>query len=140
MNKDRAIIVQVAAKIAAELTPKDNTSTDRTIGDFGYIFDAIKDMLLDECMKDAGTVIRETFGAVTEMPNNNQSFAPATEGDVTVVGQQHGELPQWLVSACRKDGVTRIYDNRDGLAQNPKRPWFKAVDDKEKAYWPPRSR
>ena len=91
-------------------------------------------------MVEAPAVIRETFPGAVEVPNNNQGFSATTSEEITVVGQQHGELPQWLVTACRKDGVNRVYDNRDGLAQNPKRPWFKAVDDKEKAYWPPRSR
>jgi hypothetical protein len=139
MNKDRAIIVQVAAKIASELTNK-NQSSDAVLSEYAYLFGSIKDIILDECMVDASTVIREVFPGAKEVNDNNQSFQPATDGDVTVVGQQHGELPQWLISACRKDGITRIYDNRDGLAHNPKRPWFKAVDDKEKAYWPPRSR
>lgn len=139
MNKDRAIIVQVAAKIASELTNKDQ-ATDKILSDYTYLFQSLKDIILEECMVDGGAVIRDTFPGAVEVPNNNQGFQPTTSDEVTVVGQQHGELPQWLISACRKDGVTRIYDNRDGLAQNPKRPWFKAVDDKEKAYWPPRSR
>ncbi len=139
MNKDRAIIVQVAAKIASELTNK-NQDTDKILGDYTYLFTSLKDIILEECMVDAPAVIRETFPGAVEVPNNNQGFSATTSDEITVVGQQHGELPQWLVTACRKDGVSRVYDNRDGLAQNPKRPWFKAVDDKEKAYWPPRSR
>ena len=139
MNKDRAIVVQVAAKIASELTNK-NQSSEAVLSEYAYLFQELKDIILSECMVDAPSVIKDTFVGATEMPNNNQGFNAALGNEVTVVGTQHGELPQWLVTACRKDGVTRVYDNRDGLAQNPKRPWFKAVDDKEKAYWPPRSR
>ena len=62
-----------------------------------------------------------------------------SSGTVTVKGLQHGPLPEWLIKACKRDGVTTVYDNRDGLAANPKRPSFKAVDA-EKAYWPPRGR
>jgi hypothetical protein len=49
-----------------------------------------------------------------------------------------------LPAACAKAGVSAIYDNRDGLAQNPKRPWFKAADGTKNAkgddvaFWPPR--
>ena len=37
------------------------------------------------------------------------------------------------------DGVSKVYDNRDGLAANAKRPWFRAVEG-EKAYWAPRTK
>jgi hypothetical protein len=76
---------------------------------------------------------------VKEAFNAEEVFSPNTSAGVSVKGQQHGPLPEWLIKACKRDGVTLVYDNRDGLAANPKRPSFKAVDA-EKAYWPPRSR
>ena len=81
------------------------------------------------CYPDTPTVVANAF------PGSTMSSG----SPLNVVGQQHGELPDWLISACKRDGISRIYDNRDGLAQNNKRPWFKAVDDKEKAYWPPKN-
>ena len=55
------------------------------------------------------------------------------------MGKQHGDIPEWLITACRRDGVSKVYDNRDGLAVNAKRPWFKSVVG-EKAYWAPKPR
>lgn len=63
---------------------------------------------------------------------------------LTVKGTQHGELPEWVFDAAKKFGVTEIWDNRDGLATNAKRPWFKAADGTTNAkgdpiaFWPPR--
>jgi len=64
--------------------------------------------------------------------------ATAQAFEVRIKNDQQGPIPAWLVSACQRDGVTEVYDNRADLAANPKRPWFKAVNDKEKAYWPPK--
>jgi len=80
-------------------------------------------------------MVKEAFNA--EEISVPETSAPS--GSVIVKGKQHGPLPEWLIKACKRDGVTTVYDNRDGLAANPKRPSFKAVDA-EKAYWPPRSR
>lgn len=134
IDKDRSIVTQVAAKIAADLTPE-GTDTNKILSDFTYIFENVRDVLIENCLIEMpkamspAQVITSTFPGATEV-----------EWELEVVGKQHGELPNWLIDACKRDGVTRIYDNRDGLAQNPKRPWFKAVDDKEKAYWAPRSK
>jgi hypothetical protein len=133
IDKDKSIITQVAAKIAGDLTPK-GTDTDKLLSDFTYLFESIKDIVLEACGIPLGTpseVITSVFPGAEQMQ---------TGGEITVVGRQHGELPQWLLEACKRDGVTRIYDNRDTLKENPKRPWFKAVDDKEKAYWAPRGK
>jgi len=66
-------------------------------------------------------------------------FPDATEvasGDVTVKGNQHGELPSWLYVEAEKAGVTMVWDNRDKVA-GTKRPWFKDVNG-DKAFWPPK--
>lgn len=140
MDKDRAIIMQVCAKIAADMTDKSLPVVDR-IGEFANLFGSISEIMIDTIYGSAESaqnqneavvnMVREAFGA-TEV----SSGAPA---DIRVVGKQNGDLPDWLIKACKRDGVTKIYDNRDSLDKNPKRPHFKAVDG-EKAYWPPRSK
>lgn len=144
MDKDRAIITQVCAKIAADLTDK-SKGMDERIGEFATLFSSINDMLMEEIYGQAKlqennarivSMVKETFNA-EEVVTPSES---TSTGSVTVVGQQHGPLPDWLIKACKRDGITRVYDNRDGLQVNPKRPWFKAVDDKEKAYWAPRGK
>lgn len=127
MDKDRSIITQVAAKIASELTVNGSN-----IAQFAENFDAVTELLMDAIYGGAGAPSDEAI--ITA------SFPQATEQDfaVRVKNDQQGPLPAWLISACKRDGITEVYDNRADLAANPKRPWFKAVNDKEKAYWPPK--
>ena len=143
MDKDRAIITQVCAKIASDLTDK-TIGVDERIGEFATLFASINEMLMEQIYGQATlqennarivSMVKETFNA----EEVTKPTATST-GGVQIAGQQHGEIPDWLIKACKRDGVTKVYDNRDGLALNPKRPWFKAVDDKEKAYWPPRGK
>jgi len=148
MDKDRAIITQVSAKIAADLTDK-SAGVDAKLGEFATLFSSINEIMMDtiyggatntQAVQQNNAVIKmlkEEFGA-EEVQTQTISSSSST-GTVTVKGQQHGPLPDWLIKACKRDGVTVVYDNRDGLAANPKRPSFRAVDA-EKAYWPPRAK
>jgi hypothetical protein len=145
MDKDRAIITQVSAKIAADLTNK-TTDVDTRMGEFATLFSSINEIIMDtiyggttntQAVAQNATVVRmlkEELGA----EEVTVSATSSTSG-VQIAGKQHGPIPDWLIKACKRDGVTKVYDNRDGLEANPKRPHFKAVDA-EKAYWPPRSR
>ena len=143
MDKDKAIITQVCAKIAADMTDK-TKAVDERIGEFATLFSIITEMFMEEIY--GSNTLQESNARIVSMVqqtfNAEEVTKPSTTstGAVQIAGQQHGEIPDWLIKACKRDGVTKVYDNRDGLAQNPKRPWFKAVDDKEKAYWPPRGK
>jgi len=130
MDKDRSILIQVAAKIAAELTDKTNSTNEKS-SEFASLFMDVKDILIDTIYGGA-PVANEMAAVQNAFPTG--SF---TDG-VRVKNDQQGPLPQWLLDACAKDGVTEVYDNRADLGANPRRPWFKAVNDKEKAYWPPK--
>jgi hypothetical protein len=151
MDKDRAIITQVSAKIAADLTDK-STDVDTRLGEFANLFSSINEIMMDTIY--GGTtatqasqqntavikMLKDELGAEqVQTPSQNVSSSSSSSGSVTVKGQQHGPLPDWLIKACKRDGVTVVYDNRDGLVENPKRPSFRAVDA-EKAYWPPRAK
>jgi hypothetical protein len=146
MDKDRAIISQVSAKIAADLTDK-TLDVEGRIGEFANLFTSVNEVLMDTIYGGAMTasgsatqtnnvvaMVKDAFNGtdVSDIP-----AAPFT--GVSIVGQQHGPIPEWLIKACKRDGIDRVYDNRDGLTVNPKRPHFKAVDA-EKAYWPPRGK
>ncbi len=126
MDKDKSIITQVAAKIASELT-----CNSADIGLFADNFEAVTELLMkaiyNGATPTAEQIVQAAFPTATE-----QSFT------VRIKNDQQGPIPSWLITACQKDGVTEVYDNRGDLAANPKRPWFKAVNDKEKAYWPPK--
>ena len=139
MDKDRAIITQVAAKIAADLVNKE-ADTDAKLGEFTILFTSVKDIIFEVIEGNNNAQIYEmtqrTFNAT---PVDSGPPSAVVDGVLQIVGQQHGALPDWLIKACKRDGITKVYDNRDGLAVNPKRPWFKAVDA-DKAYWAPKTR
>jgi len=62
----------------------------------------------------------------------------SAKGDgVTIKGDQWGPIPDWLVLEAAQAGVTQVWDNRNQLAQNPKRPWFKDANG-DKAFWAPK--
>ena len=129
MDKDTAIVIQVAAKIAADLVTREAT-TEEKLGEFAILFTSIKDIVFEAIGSSA---------PVMETQSTSTSTSASSGGNLTVAGKQHGDLPDWLIKACKRDGVTKVYDNRDGLAINPKRPWFKDTDS-DKAYWAPRGR
>lgn len=145
MDKDRAIITQVAAKIAADLVNKEG-NTDAKVGEFATLFSSVKEIIF-EAIDDVGVQApAQTSADVYEMAKktfnvtSSESDSSSTSGGaLQIVGKQHGDLPDWLIKACKRDGVTKVYDNRDGLAVNAKRPWFKSVEG-EKAYWAPKTR
>lgn len=141
MDTDKKIITQVAAKIAADLVNKE-ADTEAKLGEFVVLFESIRGIMFD--VVDAGQpkadiyqMVQKSFNA-TPVETSSTPSTTAT-GPLQIVGTQHGDIPDWLIKACKRDGVTKVYDNRDGLAVNAKRPWFRAVEG-EKAYWAPRTR
>ena len=148
ISKDQSIITQVAAKIAADLTPKTD-DVNMNISNWAIAFEATTDALLtvhgmtamteQEALE---TVAREFNGTIVDAPQPQQYQQTQTQNtgfQVRIKGKQHGPIPQWLVEACAAKGVTEVWDNRDGLAANPKRPWFKAVSGTD-AFWEPRKK
>jgi hypothetical protein len=122
------------------------------LGEFATLFSSINEIMMDtiyggttnsQAVQQNTAVIsmlKQELGAEeVQAPAKQFSSSSSSTGTVTVKGTQHGPLPDWLIKACKRDGVTVVYDNRDGLAENPKRPSFRAVDA-EKAYWPPRAK
>ena len=141
MDTDKKIITQVAAKIAADLVNKE-ADTEAKLGEFVVLFESIRGIMFD--VVDAGQPKADIYQMVQASFNatpveTSSSPSTTTTGPLQIVGTQHGDIPDWLIKACKRDGVTKVYDNRDGLAVNAKRPWFRAVEG-EKAYWAPRTR
>jgi hypothetical protein len=148
MDKDRAIITQVCAKIASDMTDK-TKDVDARLGEFAVLFSTVNDILIEAIYGNVAQakavaqnnnvvqMIKESFSGSTEVSTSSEQ--PKSSGSIQIVGKQHGEIPDWLIKACKRDGVVKVYDNRDGLEANAKRPHFKAVEA-EKAYWPPRAK
>lgn len=104
---------------------------------------------------DESAVVREVKQPTVQSATAavERAFGPTTSstgGDIRVMNpaDQDGDLPDWLVRACNKDGVTGVWDNRN-KAKGTKQPWFKEAvargaqghgkDGEPKAYWPPKS-
>ncbi len=171
MNKDESISTQVAAKIAAELASSVKPTTiEFATADWAVAFDIVRDSIFasingnpnggnlavtqpapvapNHITDVAMQQVQEVFPtAQAPAPQAQPQYQQApTNMVVEVKGTQHGELPDWLTSQCVAAGVTQVWDNRDGLAINPKRPWFKAADGTKNArgddmaFWPPRGK
>ena len=144
INKDQSIVTQVAAKIASELTPKTD-DVMANIASWVIAFEATTDALLTKhgMTDDPNQVATTVINSATQMfmeafPDSTVVSQPSGNGfGVRIKGKQHGPVPEWLNAECAKKGVTEVWDNRDGLAQNPKRPWFKSTSS-EDAFWAPR--
>jgi len=146
VNKDQAIIIQVAGKIAADLVNKTD-DVMANIAAWALAFDAVADGLFTKMdmsavaltLTEAGIALQNAFGATPVPAQPAIQYAPATGGTVRIKGTQHGPLPEWLAAECSKKGVFEVWDNRDGLAANPKRPWFKSTTA-DIGFWAPRGR
>lgn len=115
------------------------------IANFVLALDATVDALFAKMGMTGETPTQEEM-LVQAFPNSEvvphqqkPAFQPAQGGQVRIKGTQHGPIPAWLHAECAKKGVTEVWDNRDGLAVNPKRPWFKSTTGTE-AFWEPRVR
>ena len=152
VSKDQSIITQVAAKIAADLTPKTDDLM-ANIANWNIAFEATTEALLTVHGMTKGQPavtterILEGFEGSTVVTTTPEMYANATQPasapaggfQVRVKGKQHGPIPAWLHTECAAKGVTEVWDNRDGLSANPKRPWFKAVEGGA-GFWEPRAR
>jgi hypothetical protein len=154
VSKDQSIIMQVCAKIASELTPKgDDVNTNIVM--FADAYEAVCEIILTsqglgntigvDSSSATTTTVAQTFPSEEQMVQ--QAFptaqpaqttnTTATGFSVRIKGQQHGPIPAWLNDACALKGVKEVWDNRDGLQANPKRPWFKSTSSND-AFWAPK--
>jgi hypothetical protein len=145
MNKDKAIITQVAAKIAADLIIK-SEDIEATCADWNLAFSYVNDKLQEATgmseEANLASAVKAFNAEVSSTPASDRPTVPfKMSGSLQIAGKQHGDLPNWLVSACQKAGVGKVWDNRD-TAVGTRRPWFKQADAVEgqepAAFWPPK--
>lgn len=143
-NRDISILTQVAFKGAIE-TCGDKIGTDA--GNLAFIetLTFLTDVLMQEVGERTGSTtakpastpqaqdaVQEVFGQVQQV-NTSVEIIPTKDG------APFGDMPAWLISAAQAKGVTKVFDNRHRLSNNPKLPWFKAPKDQgEHAFWPPK--
>lgn len=144
VSKDQSIIMQVAAKIASELTPKtDDVNTN--IVRFQDAYEAVCEIILtSQGLNSSPQPAPQP--TVATAPTDEQLFTqsfpeakPTSGFSVRIKGKQHGPIPEWLNEQCAMKGVTEVWDNRDGLQANPKRPWFKSTTTND-AFWAPKGK
>jgi len=154
ISKEESIVTQVAAKIAAEITTALNTggNIEAALLDFDLAFGHVRDALFKAHGDNMVAVFAETFpnsvpAAMPAAPPQAQQYtqsAPlvSAPSGLKVAGTQHGPLPDWIIAATTRAGVTEIWDNRD-KAIGTKRPWFKqagtiAAGQEAVAFWAPK--
>ena len=156
VSKDQSIIMQVCAKIASELTPKtDNLSSN--IMAFAEAYDSVCDIILPSqglsstpapaVATPVAQAQPQSFPTPQAVAQDEAVFTNAfpsatttstgTGFTVRIKGEQHGPIPAWLNEACAVKGVNEVWDNRNTVAANPKRPWFKSTTGND-AFWAPR--
>ena len=150
VSKDQSIVMQVAAKIAADLTPKGADVNENVIA-FAAAYDAVCDIILTSqglvsqpmtnhnANEQFVQQVQEQQAMIQQAFPDAQPTATTGAFTVRIKGKQHGPIPQWLNDACAIKGVTEVWDNRDGLSANPKRPWFKSTTTND-AFWEPKKR
>lgn len=153
VSKDQSIIMQVCAKIASELTPK-SEDVNANITMFADAYEAVCEIILtsqgltNQPASAPQPVVQQSYNPapapvandeatlIHAFPTATPSTAP-TGFSVRIKGKQHGPIPEWLNEQCAMKGVTEVWDNRDGLGANPKRPWFKSTSTND-AFWEPK--
>jgi len=153
VSKDQSIIMQVCAKIASELTPKTDDVSSNIMA-FTDAYEAVCEIILASQGLGASTTSdgsSSTAPVANTQPNEEaliqQSFPSAQPMQTTtsnpagfsvrIKGKKHRPIPEWLNDACALKGVNEVWDNRDGLQANPKRPWFKSTTSND-AFWAPK--
>ena len=153
-SKEESIVYQVAAKIASELAAAAGGDNATVLANFISNVDAVYGLLSDahgwagqpqaavsSLYADSALEERAVAQAVAKVETAFPNTVVLTEAQskLRIKGKTHGDIPDWLYAEAAKAGVTEVWDNRDGLAQNPKRPHFKDAHG-EKAFWPPKGR
>ena len=94
------------------------------------------------------SVVANSFGSNNVTVEDDPFGGGGGGGDIRVMnpGDQQGPLPDWLISACKREGITAVWDNRSKATG--KQPLFKEAvprggvghgrDGEPKAFWPPK--
>jgi hypothetical protein len=161
--RDTSIQTQVSFKGAIDLCHDLDLTTQEGQGEFIQVFSFLTDALIEGVRAQTGPaeqaaeIIRGNFPGTTTVQQNTNTYQPqdpfpqtptyqpqpqqqySQPQGLTIKGQQHGPIPDWLYAAAAAKGVTEVYDNRDRAA-GTKRPLFRSTTGGENApaFWEPR--
>lgn len=151
-----AIVTQTAAKIASELVASiKHENLEGALQDWHEAFGVVNEAIF---AKIGLSSVRDPFavksGRDIPVVKSSEQIKSAMDDvragrpvsgmrgkevpQVRIAGRVHGDIPAWLHRAAAKAGVTEVWDNRDSLKDNPKRPWFVSTDDNKTPFWAPR--
>lgn len=151
-----AIVTQTAAKIASELVSSvRHENLDGALADWQEAFDKVNDSIFAKIglsrqtepwpVKSGRDVpVVKSSDQIKMAMDDVRSGRPVSSmrtkdaPQVKVVGKVHGDVPAWLSRAAAKAGVSEVWDNRESLEENPKRPWFVSADANKTPFWPPK--
>jgi hypothetical protein len=151
-----AIVTQTAAKIASELVASiKHENLEQVMQDWEEAFSAINDSIFSKIgLGKQREPFPVTSGRNIPVVKSREEIVGAMDAvkagrpvstmkgkdvpQVRIVGKVHGEVPAWLHRAAAKAGVTEVWDNRESLKDNPKRPWFVSADDNKTPFWAPK--
>lgn len=141
---------ETAAYVAASLAlGVKNGGMDEVLADFDKAFAHVLGLIKDNTETKPVTIKSKTVGP-RNIPMVTQddlkakiagaavqtSMLEVTDGSSGVVNnivihsQKFDDVPESLLRWCQQNNVTHVYDNRDAQAENPRRPAFKAVDER----------
>lgn len=156
LERDASIVAQVALKAAVDMSKDLVLDDENDQARFVVRFEFLADILFDkvaEAAKQHATPVASTrqpfapkqpFTATQRRKPQPTSWDDDDDGGIEVLNEQAGPLPSWLISACRKAGVTQVYDNRAELSPGSRSPHFRAADGatdrngRALAFWPPK--
>lgn len=151
-----AIVTQTAAKIASELVASiKHENLENALADWEEAFTKVNDAIFSTIglsnqrepfpVKSGRDIpVVKSSDQIKMAMDDVRSGRPVSsmKGNeaqkVRIVGKQHGEVPAWLHRAAAKAGVTEVWDNREAMKENPKRPMFVSADDNKTPFWAPR--
>jgi hypothetical protein len=139
-DRGKSILTQVAFKAAVDLNPQASLADEADQAAFVAEFSFLTEVLIDavKSVVNAPGTSGSTAPSGAEVIHANFPGTTEETFSVKVRGQQHGPFPEWFLTEAAAKGITEVYDNRDQLAENPKRPWFRSTSNKDDAFWPPR--
>lgn len=150
-----AIVTQTAAKIASDIVASIKHETvQEALASWDEAFTVVNDSIFGKIGRGSRTPSPVTSGREIPVSRSNEEIKGAmdqmrmgrpvssmrnkSESRVNIKGKTHGDIPDWLHKAAAKAGVTEVWDNRDSLKENPKRPHFVSTDENKTPFWAPK--
>lgn len=154
-----SILVQVAFKGAIEVSKNGGDGLD--VVAFAENFPMLTDALIDQVATSVAekavtvetapakkTATQRTARTAEDAIRDELGGTDESGDSIRVLGDQHGDLPGWFLTAAKAKGVTKVFDNRARREETGKNlPWFVTPQDADEygepadcPFWPPKKK